>query len=107
MNQAREPELIAIHALKAIRTGRYTHVDLHVVVPEFMSVRDSHDLLDRFEKKMISAAEIEGELHSHSDPCWRRYCERCSVDPCAIRAAAYQGPRPITREDAVRIDPEA
>lgn len=107
VNHAREPELIAIHALKAIRTGRYTHVDLHVVVPEFMSVRESHDLLDRFEKKIITSAEIEGELHSHSDPCWRRYCARCSLSNCTIRASEFQGAKPITREEAVRVDPES
>lgn len=107
VNTTREPQVIAIHALRAIRTGRYAHVDLHVVVPEFMSIRDSHQLLDRFEKKMIETAGIEGELHSHFDPCWRKYCARCAITDCPIRERPFQGAKPITREEAVHVDADS
>jgi cation diffusion facilitator family transporter len=40
----RTPGMIRIHHVRAMRNGRSIHVDGHLVVPEFWSVEQAHDL---------------------------------------------------------------
>ena len=37
------------HDLKTRRSGPTKHVDLHLVVPEDMSIKDAHDICDKIE----------------------------------------------------------
>ena len=46
LNRTRTWDIIAIHEMRTFRTGRYTHVDLHMVVPEYYPVRRAHDLCE-------------------------------------------------------------
>lgn len=46
-----ETGVITVHGLRAIRSGRYTHVDIHLVVPEYIPVSEAHDDTDRFESR--------------------------------------------------------
>lgn len=100
INRIRPAEIIALHELRTLRSGRYTHVDLHLVIPEFMQIHQGHDLADRFGKQVIAEASLEGELHTHVDPCERAWCAGCAVDPCPIRREALATQRPITLEAA-------
>jgi len=51
----RTPGIIRIHHLRAIRSGRFTHVDAHLVVPEYWPVDRAHVLAERFEEGVMSA----------------------------------------------------
>lgn len=97
--------VITVHGLRAIRSGRYTHVDVHLVVPEYIDVATAHDRTDRFENSLISASDLEGELHVHLDPCRRKYCARCDDAACPIRVEPVKSVPPITREEATLVEP--
>ncbi|GLH71927.1 cation efflux system protein [Geothrix limicola] len=105
MNTVRTPDIIAVHEMRSFRSGRYTHVDVHIVVPEFYPVRRAHDLCEDFGKKALEAADIEGEVHTHVDPCGRLYCDRCPVEGCAIRLAPKTADAAFTLEDATAAGP--
>ncbi len=98
MNRVRTWDIIAIHELRSFRSGRYTHVDVHIVVPEFYPVRQAHDLCEGFGEKALRDATIEGEVHTHVDPCGRLYCDRCPAENCAIRKV------PVTRAATFRLE---
>jgi cation diffusion facilitator family transporter len=100
-----ETGVITVHGLRAIRSGRYTHVDIHLVVPEYLPVSESHVDTERFEKKLMSALDLEGELHVHTDPCRRKYCARCTDTGCPIRAEPLMEPMTLTAEEAVIAEP--
>jgi cation diffusion facilitator family transporter len=100
-----ESGVITVHGLRAIRSGRYTHVDVHLVVPEYLPVSEAHDDTERFDKTLIEAAGLEGELHVHIDPCRRKYCARCTDSTCPIRAEPLKGPATLTAEEAVVVEP--
>ena len=100
-----ETGVITVHGLRAIRSGRYTHVDIHLVVPEYLPVSESHVDTERFEKKLIAAVSLEGELHVHTDPCRRKYCSLCSDSGCPIRLEPLRTPLTLTAEDAVLAEP--
>jgi cation diffusion facilitator family transporter len=99
------PGIIRVHHLRAIRSGRFTHVDAHLVVPEFWTVEQAHDVGDAFEKRVFNALPIDGEIVFHVDPCQRFFCSLCDVAPCPIRTAPFERKPPITLEEAVRPDP--
>lgn len=101
MNQVRPTDLVAVHELRTLRSGRYTHVDIHMVLPEFYTIAEGHDLADRFGKQTLAAAGIEGELHTHVDPCQRAWCTGCALADCPVRQAPLAYQRPITLDHAL------
>lgn len=102
----RLPGIIRIHHLRAIRAGRFTHVDAHLVVPEFWSVERAHALAETFEQRVMSACGVEGEIVFHIDPCHRAYCAQCDVMDCPIRVAPFVARPPHSLDEAVRTDDE-
>ena len=105
MNRARSWDIIAVHELRTFRTGRYTHVDVHLVVPEYYPVRQAHDLCEDFGKQALVDGHIEGEVHTHVDPCGRIYCDRCPAPNCAIRQAPKTAETTFILEEATAEGP--
>jgi cation diffusion facilitator family transporter len=85
MNRVRPKDIVAIHELRTMRSGRYIHVDIHMVIPEFYGIGQGHELADQFGKAVLAEAAIEGELHTHVDPCIRAYCNQCDLTSCPVR----------------------
>lgn len=106
VSTSRPEDLIAVHELRTLRAGRYHHVDVHVVVPEYYSVVRAHDLVEDFGQRVLSQLGLEGEFHSHIDPCARFFCSRCGVESCAVRKSPFQGRHSITADEAVQAPPK-
>ncbi|HSD10703.1 MAG TPA: cation diffusion facilitator family transporter [Candidatus Binatia bacterium] len=85
----RHPGVIAVHRLRAIRSGGVAHVDAHVVVPRFWSVSEAHDFSDVFELEIVDGIGQAAECIFHLDPCRSVYCRSCRVEPCPVRARAF------------------
>jgi cation diffusion facilitator family transporter len=96
--------IIRIHHLRAIRAGRFHHVDAHLVVPEFWSVDRAHEVAEKLADRVIGEAGIEGELVFHTDPCHRAYCAMCDLADCPVRREPFRGRPPLTLEEAVQPD---
>ena len=105
MNRVRTLDIIALHELRTFRSGRYTHVDVHIVVPEYYPVRQAHDLCEEFGKRALVEGNIEGEVHTHVDPCGRMYCDRCPVADCAIRQAPKTTDGAFILKEATALGP--
>jgi cation diffusion facilitator family transporter len=105
MNRVRPWDIIAVHEMRTFRSGRYTHVDAHLVVPEFYSIRQAHDLCEGFSVRSLREAGVEGEVHTHVDPCGRLYCDRCPAESCSIRRASRTEPNTLTLEEATAAGP--
>jgi hypothetical protein len=96
---------VAIHELRTMRSGRYTHVDIHMVIPEFYAIGQGHELADAFGQAVLREAALEGELHTHVDPCLKAFCAMCDVDPCPLRQKPLSQPTRITLDQAVAPGP--
>jgi len=105
MNRVRTWDILAVHEMRTFRSGRYTHVDVHIVVPEFYPVREAHDLCEAFGAKALEDGRIEGEVHTHVDPCGRLYCSRCPAESCAIRVAPKTAESAFTLDEATAAGP--
>ncbi len=104
LNASLVPGIIRVHNLRAIRSGRFSHVDAHLVVPEFWSVEQAHDAADAFERRVIERCDSEGEIVFHIDPCRRIYCSRCDIAHCPVRLEPFRGRTDLTIEEAVQPD---
>jgi divalent metal cation (Fe/Co/Zn/Cd) transporter len=96
--------IIRIHHLRAIRAGRFHHVDAHLVVPEFWPVDRAHEVAEELSEKVIHDLRIEGELVFHTDPCHRAYCAMCDLADCPVRRHPFVSRPPLTLEEAVQPD---
>jgi cation diffusion facilitator family transporter len=96
--------VIRVHHLRAIRAGRFHHVDAHLVVPEFWSVERSHETAEDLAERLIKEVGVEGEMTLHTDPCHRVYCRMCDLDDCPVRREPFGGRPTLTLEEAVQPD---
>lgn len=97
----RTPGVIHIHHTRVIRSGRYHHIDAHVVVPEFWSIDEAHERVFKFERAVIKDYSVDGEIHFHLDPCRRAYCHACDLSDCSIRKSKFEKHLPFTIDDLV------
>lgn len=100
--KVRAPGVIRIHHLRAIRVGRFVHVDAHLVVPEFWSIAHSHEQTDSFASRLLERCACEGEIAFHTDPCWRQYCEICDLPDCPIRTEPFRARPGLTVDEAIQ-----
>jgi cation diffusion facilitator family transporter len=96
--------VIRVHHLRAIRSGRFHHVEAHLVVPEFWSVDKAHGVSEDVAARVIQDLGVEGEMVFHTDPCHRIYCATCDLEDCPIRREPFLGVTPLTLEEAVQPD---
>ncbi len=103
-NELKNEQIITIHGLRTFRSGRTTHVDAHIVVPEYLNIREAHDIVENYGIQILKKSSLEGEFHSHIDPCHRHFCENCPIQNCKIRAKAFHSLQTLTVDMAVQPD---
>lgn len=96
LNKNRRPGIIDIHELRVIRSGRFHHVDAHLVVPEYWDISKVHSETRDFEDAVVRDYVFDGEIAFHLDPCKKSYCSECNVENCPIRLAPFKALRPFT-----------
>ncbi len=104
INAHHQDGIIQVHHLRVMRSGRFHHIDAHVVVPEFWSVEQAHDETVAYEKKIIGHYEFPGEIHFHIDPCRRLYCRYCSQPNCPVRQEPFQAYRKMSVDELIDKD---
>jgi len=105
INQIRPNDVIALHALRTMRSGRYAHIDVHIVIPGHYTVDKGNDLADSFGQDIIARLGLEGEFHTRIDPCRKTMCPACAVEGCPVREAPTAGASPaLSVENAVSVN---
>jgi hypothetical protein len=99
------PGVIRVHSLRAVRAGRLTHVDAHLVVPEFWTVEEAHDFSTALEHRVLRGLGGVGEIAFHIDPCRRQFCANCEIHPCPIRVQPFVERGWINLREAVQPGP--
>ena len=101
--EAREPGVIELRRLRALRHGHAIHVDADVVFPAHWTVAHAHAVLERLETKLRAHTGIAAELALHMDPCAPTMCARCDLAPCPARSAPLVAVRRLTVADVAAI----
>jgi cation diffusion facilitator family transporter len=97
--------VIGVHNLRAIRAGRFHHVEAHISVPEFWSVERAHDATQAVADGVIADLGLEARILFHADPCRRSWCARCDVADCPVRRLPFVARPPLTVDEAILPEP--
>lgn len=87
LRENRHPSWIDIHRLRAIKSGRELHVDLHLILPRDMLLWEAHAQVAAMEELLRGRLGPDADIMIHADPCDDRRCAGCDTDPCGLRVA--------------------
>lgn len=96
LDAARRPEWCDIHQLRSRVAGDRQHLDLHLVVPRFLSMEEAHRIGDALELEIGKVSEGEADFVVHLDPCRPLHCAGCAMADCPVRGAAFEKPAVFT-----------
>lgn len=85
IKESRKPEWIDFHEFRVIRYGRRLHVDCHLVLPFYLTIKEEHVEVVQIEKLIADGLKQETEIFIHTDPCTESYCKHCTMPSCAFR----------------------
>ena len=77
-------QLVDFHAVRSRRAGSERFVDLHLVMPRYVSVEDAHNMCDHLEQD-IKAKLPNTNVVIHVEPCIENNCVSCSIRVCNLR----------------------
>ncbi len=106
INSLDDEKIISIHGARIMQSGDFYHVDIHFVLPEFLTIEEMNLFIHSYEIKVLKKAGLRGEFHSHVDPCKRAYCNSCKLSNCPIRVMNFQEKKTFTYEQAISIPKE-
>ncbi len=89
LNTIKKPGWLYPHKLRALRSGRYHHVDLHISLPHYWTLTQVHETEEEITRALLEALDEEGDVMIHVDPCEPPYCPVCDVDDCSSRSSDF------------------
>lgn len=89
LNNNRVPNWIDLHNLRIIKYGSGLHIDCHLTVPWYLSVKEAHEEIDVIESLIQEKYGNNIELFIHSDYCKPKSCEICTKVDCDVRVKPF------------------
>jgi len=89
LNTIKKPGWLYPHKLRAMRSGRYHHVDLHISLPHYWTLTQIHEVEQEITETLFKAIGEEGDIMIHVDPCEPPYCPACDVGDCTDRKSDF------------------
>jgi cation diffusion facilitator family transporter len=81
----RKDSWIDLHNFRIIKYGSSLHIDCHLTLPWYYSLKESHAEVEAFEKMVRDKSGQEVEVFVHADPCNPFSCEVCQLKECHKR----------------------
>ena len=75
--------VVGYHQLRTRKAGAERYVDMHLVVPRFLSIAQVHQLCDRIEKEIADRLPYVHVL-VHAEPCEDEDCALCQNSECQL-----------------------
>ena len=89
LNKNRVPNWIDLHNLRIIKFGSGLHIDCHLTVPWYLTVKEAHEEVDAIETLIQKKYGNNIELFVHSDYCKPKSCEICTKVDCDVRVKPF------------------
>lgn len=78
---------VDVHHLRFWKSGERVFIDMHLVLPFFFTIKESHDE-DYYLDSAIKEISKNAEIKIHLDYCVPELCKYCSYSQCAERSEA-------------------
>lgn len=86
INRNRSEVWIDIHNMRVQQYGGDRHIDLHLTLPYYLSLRQVHDEVESLEEALEVDWPGVMEVFVHADPCIpEKCCHYCQLSNCQVR----------------------
>lgn len=90
LNEHRKTEWIDIHNLKIQQYGSTLHIDGHITLPYYFSLREAHQEMEQMIKTIAKNTDRPIEFNIHMDDCKPFSCEICQIKDCPMRQKSFK-----------------
>jgi cation diffusion facilitator family transporter len=90
LNQHRQSDWIDIHNFRVIKYGSVLHVDCHLTVPWYDTVREAQEIVERLTELIVKEFGESMEFFVHEDACTESSCPICSKLDCPVRIHPFE-----------------
>lgn len=87
INQNRREKWVDLHNFRIVKYGAVYHIDCHLTVPWYISVKEAHLEASQLESLIIEKFGHNIEMSVHVEDCHLSACPICEVKDCAHRIA--------------------
>ncbi len=91
LEEEKRENWVDLHNIRVIKYGATLHVDCHLTVPWYLSVREAHQELEEVERIVNQRTERRVEFFIHTDPCIPSQCPICEKHDCPVRHHPFEG----------------
>lgn len=89
LNKNRREKWIDMHNLRILKYGSRLHIDVHLTLPWYDPLEESHKEMTAVEKIVKENLGDEMEFFIHADPCPPSSCPLCTIESCAHRKHTF------------------
>lgn len=89
LERNRKYEWIDVHNMKVQQFGSHLHIDAHITLPWYRTLKKSHDDLEEIMRLLAKNLRRQVEFNFHMDDCKPKSCEICQVN-CLYRKQKFK-----------------
>ncbi|MEJ0055791.1 MAG: cation diffusion facilitator family transporter [Bacteroidota bacterium] len=90
LNRNRRANWIDLHNVRIIKFGPVLHLDAHLTVPWYLTVREAHEEIETLHILVSREFGESLELFVHSDACEEFSCPICDKQECTVRKFPFK-----------------
>ena len=100
----RKTEWIDIHNMKIQQFGSSLHIDAHITLPYYYSLREAHQEMEKVIILLAKNTKRTVEFNFHMDDCKTISCPVCQISDCPVRQKQFIKRIKWTPENVTRIE---
>ena len=100
----RETEWIDIHNMKIQQFGASLHIDAHITLPWYYSLRDAHNEMEKVILLLAKNTKRTVEFNFHMDDCKPISCPICQISDCPVREKPFVKRVEWNAENVTNVD---
>lgn len=93
----RQVHWIDLHNLRIIQYGSALHLDCHITIPWYFTVKEAHNEVKVLETLVKEKFGQRVEFFVHIDACTPKSCELCTKKDCPVRKVLFRRKIPWTQ----------
>ncbi|MDN4012474.1 cation diffusion facilitator family transporter [Chryseobacterium gambrini] len=104
LEENRRTEWIDVHNMKIQQFGANLHIDAHITLPWYYSLRDAHNEMEKMIILLAKNTKRSVEFNFHMDDCRPISCPVCQISDCLVREKEFVKRVIWTPENVTSVD---
>lgn len=104
LEENRRTEWIDVHNMKIQQFGASLHIDAHITLPWYYSLREAHNEMEKVIILLAKNTKRSVEFNFHMDDCRPISCPVCQIMNCPVREKDFVKRVQWTPENVTRVE---